>query len=99
VDAGDPDFTEYFRTIERQVRAVWQFPPELQGTTQTVKLGFALRLDGTLEEARVLSSTSAVLDESAQSAMRRATPFPPLPLKFRALAGQPLVMSFTVTVR
>ena len=64
-----------------------------------MKLAFALRLDGTLEEARVLSSTSAVLDESARSAMRRATPFPPLPMKFRALAGQPLVMSFTVTVR
>jgi hypothetical protein len=31
--------------------------------------------------------------------MRRATPFPPLPMKFRSLAGQPLVMSFTVTVR
>jgi TonB family protein len=99
MDAGDPDFTEYFRTIERQVRAVWQFPPQLHGTTQTVKLGFALRLDGTLEEARVLSSTSPALDESAQSAMRRATPFPPLPMKFRALAGQPLVMSFTVTLR
>jgi TonB family protein len=99
VDAGDPDFTEYFRTIERRVRAVWQFPRELQGTTQTVKLGFALRLDGTLETVRVLSSTSAVLNESAQSAMQRATPFPPLPMKFRVLAGQPLVMSFTVTVR
>jgi TonB family protein len=99
VDAGDPDFTEYFRTIERRVRAAWQFPRELQGTTQTVKLGFALRIDGTLEAVRVLSSTSATLNESAQSAMQRATPFPPLPVKFRALAGQPLVMSFTVTVQ
>jgi TonB family protein len=99
VDAGDPDFTEYFRAIERRVRAAWQFPRELQGTTQTVKLGFALRLDGTLEAVRVLSSTSGALNESAQSAMQRATPFPPLPMKFRALAGQPLVMSFTVTVQ
>jgi TonB family protein len=99
VDAGDPDFTEYFRAIERRVRAAWQFPRELQGTTQTVKLGFALRLDGTLEAVRVLASTSDALNASAQSAMQRATPFPPLPMKFRALAGQPLVMSFTVTVQ
>jgi TonB family protein len=99
VDAADPDFTEYFRLIERRVRAVWQFPPQLKGTTHTVKLGFALRLDGTLDDVRVLSSTSVVLDESAQSAMQRATPFPPLPLKFRALIGQHLVMSFTVTVK
>jgi hypothetical protein len=31
--------------------------------------------------------------------MRKAAPFPPLPAKFRSLVGQPLVMSFTVTIK
>jgi TonB family protein len=99
VDPGDPDFSEYFRLIERRVRATWTFPESLGGTTQTVKIGFALAPEGSLRDARVISSSSPTLNESALSAMRRAAPFPPLPAKFRALAGQPLVLSFTVTIR
>jgi TonB family protein len=99
VDLGDPDFSEYFRLIERRVRAAWKFPESLGGTTQTVKIGFALAAEGSLREARVVSSSSGTLNDSALSAMQRAAPFPPLPTKFRALAGQPLVMSFTVTIK
>jgi translation initiation factor IF-2 len=99
VDPGDPDFSEYFRVIERRVRAAWKFPESLGGTTQTVKIGFALAPEGSLREARVVSSSSRTLNDSALSAMKRAAPFPPLPDKFRALAGQPLVMSFTVIIR
>jgi TonB family protein len=99
IDPGDPDFSEYFRLIERRVRAAWRFPESLGGTTQTVKIGFALAPEGSLRDARVVSSSSATLNESALSAMKRAAPFPPLPPKFRALAGQPLVMSFTIIIR
>lgn len=99
VDTRDPDFSEYFRMIERRVRSAWRFPDGLQGTTQTVKIAFSLRLDGALQEVRVVSSTSGALNEGALTAMRRAAPFPPLPAKFRALLGQPLVMSFTVTIK
>ena len=99
IDTGDPDFSEYFRLIERRVRAAWKFPDGLGGTTQTVKIAFSLGPEGSLREARVVSSSSTVLNAGALSAMRRAAPFPPLPVKFRSLAGQPLVMSFTVTIR
>jgi TonB family protein len=99
VDPGDPDFSEYFRLIERRVRAAWKFPESLGGTTQTVKIGFALAPEGSLRDARVVGSSSPTLNESALSAIQRAAPFPPLPAKFRALAGQPLVLSFTVTIR
>jgi protein TonB len=99
IDTGDPDFGEYFRLIERRVRAAWRFPDGLGGTTQTVKIAFSLGPEGSLREARVVSSSSSVLNEGALWAMRRAAPFPPLPDKFRTLAGQPLVMSFTVTIR
>jgi protein TonB len=99
LDPGDPDFSEYFRLIEQRVRAAWKFPESLGGTTQTVKIGFALAPEGSLRDARVVSSSSTTLNDSALAAMRRAAPFPPLPSKFRGLAGQPLVMSFTVTIR
>jgi protein TonB len=99
VDTSDPDFTEYFRIIETRVRAVWKYPENLGGTTQTVKLGFSLRLDGAVDDVRVVSSTSGVMNDSALAAVRKAAPFPPLPAKFRSLVGQPLVMSFTVTIK
>lgn len=99
IDTGDPDFSEYFRIIEGRVRANWKYPENLGGTTQTVKLGFSLRLDGAVDDVRVVNSTSGVLNESALAAVRKAAPFPPLPAKFRSLVGQPLVMSFTVTIK
>jgi TonB family protein len=99
IDTGDPDFSEYFRIIEGRVRAAWKYPENLGGTTQTVKLGFSLRLDGAVDDVRVVNSTSGVLNESALAAVRKAAPFPPLPAKFRSLVGQPLVMSFTVTIK
>jgi TonB family protein len=80
-------------------RAAWQYPENLGGTTQTVKLGFSLRLDGAVGDVRVVSSTSGILNDSALAAVRKAAPFPPLPAKFRSLVGQPLVMSFTVTIK
>jgi TonB family protein len=99
VDMRDPDFSEYFRLIERRVRESWKFPESLGGTTQTVKIGFALAAEGSLRDVKVVSSSSGSLNDSALAAMKRAAPFPPLPEKFRKLAGQPLVMSFTVVIR
>jgi TonB family protein len=99
VDMRDPDFSEYFRLIEKRVRAAWTFPESLGGTTQTVKIGFALGPEGSVREVRVMSSSSGTLNDSALAAMKKASPFPPLPSKFRMLAGQPLVMSFTVTIQ
>jgi TonB family protein len=99
IDTRDPDFSEYFRVIEARVRTAWKYPENLGGTTQTVKLEFSLRLDGAVDGVRVVSSTSGVMNESALTAMRKAAPFPPLPAKFRSLVGQPIVMSFTVTIK
>lgn len=99
VDMRDPDFSEYFRLIERRVREAWKFPDSLGGTTQTVKIGFALGAEGSLRDVKVVSSSSGSLNDSALAAMKRAAPFPPLPEKFRKLAGQPLVLSFTVVIR
>jgi len=99
IDTSDPDFTEYFQVIKRRVRAAWKYPDNLGGTTQTVRLRFSLRLDGAVEDVRVVSSTSGIMNDSALAAVRQAAPFPPLPAKLRSLAGQPLVMSFTDTFK
>jgi TonB family protein len=98
IDTGDPDFSGYFQTIKDRVYAVWRYPAGVSGTHR-LSLTFALGRDGALHSVRVVSSSHAALNDSALAAMQRASPFAPIPEKFRRLAGEPLTMIFTVTVR
>ncbi len=98
IDTSDPDFTEYFELIKRRVFAAWRYPEKVRGVHK-VSLRFSLDRVGTARGIQVVRSTNAELDASAADAMDRASPFPPIPEKFRALVGQPLTLIFTVTIR
>lgn len=98
IDTSDPDFTEYFEKIKKRVYAAWRYP---QGVEGVHKLSLRFRLDpaGGAHDVKVVSSTNSKLNESAVQAMNRASPFPPIPEKFKALVGQPLILIFTVKVQ
>ena len=98
IDTSDPDFTEYFEKIKKRVYAAWRYPKEVEGVH---KLSLRFRLDqaGGAHDVEVVSSTNSKLNESAVQAMSRASPFPAIPEKFKALVGQPLILIFTVTVK
>jgi TonB family protein len=98
IDAANPDFTRYFTLIKDRVYAAWRYPPGVTGTHR-LSLRFTLERDGAARAVRVLNSSNAALDASALAAMERASPFPPIPDTLRQLAGEPLTMIFTVTVR
>ena len=98
IDTSDPDFTEYFELIKRRVYAAWRYPQRVRGVHK-VALRFSLDRVGAAHGIEVLRSTNAELNASAAEAMDRASPFPPIPEKFRALVGQPLTLIFTVTIR
>jgi protein TonB len=98
IDTSDPDFTEYFELIKRRVYAAWRYPEKVRGVHK-VSLRFSLDRVGGARGIQVVRSTNAELDASAADAMDRASPFPPIPEKFRALVGQPLTLIFTVTIR
>ncbi len=98
IDTSDPDFTEYFELIKRRVFAAWRYPEKVRGVHK-VSLRFSLDRVGSARGIQVVRSTNAELDASAADAMDRASPFPPIPEKFRALVGQPLTLIFTVTIR
>jgi TonB family protein len=98
LDTGDPDFRRYFGIIKDRVYGAWRYPPGITGTYR-LSLSFVLQRDGAAHSVRVISSTNHALDRSALAAIQRAAPFPPIPEKFRQLAGEPLTMLFTVTVR
>lgn len=97
IDVTDPDFSEYFRMLERKIRQAWQYPEGVEGT-QRVSLRFSLDGVGLGHDIKVIRSTDPRVNASAEQAMARAMPFPPIPEKFRTLVGQPLIMDLKVSV-
>jgi len=98
IDPSDPDFTEYFEQVKRRVYATWRYPEEVRGVHE-VWVRFTLDRAGASQGVQVVRSNNAGLNASAVEAMHRASPFPPIPEKFRALVGQPLILKFTVTIQ
>jgi len=101
----------YFETVRRQIRQHWAYPCGRNAATgacdylsATVRVQLALRPDGALAHVDVTSSSgSAIYDESALTAIRRAAPFPPVPpdvmAQWRKRDGNlPLNMNFTYVV-
>ncbi|MEE9523078.1 MAG: energy transducer TonB, partial [candidate division NC10 bacterium] len=64
-----------------------------------VSVWFTLDRTGVGHRVQVVRSTNPALNASTARAMNRASPFPPIPEKFRALVGQPLTLIFTVTIQ
>ena len=95
---ADPDFSEYLEQIKRRIYQVWEYPPGVTGR-QWVVLGFTLDAGARPSGIRVKNSSNAILNQSAGDAMRRGSPFPPIPPKFRALVGRPLVMRVDVDIK
>jgi TonB family protein len=91
------DFTQYLNLLKKRVQAVWKYPDGVSGI-QKVAVVFTLDRAGKLLQADVLESSDARLNASAVEAMRRASPFPPIPESLKELANEPLRMQFTVTI-
>ncbi len=92
------DFNQYLKLIEKRVNSVWRYPEDVSGV-QKVTVRFALDRAGKLTQADVLESTDSRLNSSALEAMKKASPFPPMPESLKELAGEPLIIRFTVSIR
>ena len=91
------DFNNYFNQIKRRVESVWKFPDGVSGL-QKVGVVFTLDRSGRLIKADILESSDARLNAGAMEAMKKASPFPPIPDSLKDLANEPLRMQFTVTI-
>jgi len=74
---------------------VWRYPDEVTGV-HNLRIRFTVDRAGKLLNAEVVDSTDPRLNTSAIEAMRRASPFPPLPESIKDIAGDPLIIRFTV---
>jgi TonB family protein len=91
------DYNQYLGQLKKRVEAVWKYPDGVSGV-QKVAILFTLDKAGRLIRSEVLDSTDARLNASAVEAMKRASPFPPIPDSLKDLANTPLRMQFTVTI-
>jgi TonB family protein len=92
------DWDDYVARLRKRVESVWKYP---DGVTGEYKFAFVFTLDraGRLTHVEVAESSNARLNASAMEAMRRASPFAPLPESLKDLANEPLRIIFTVTIR
>ncbi|MBI2179857.1 MAG: TonB C-terminal domain-containing protein [Deltaproteobacteria bacterium] len=95
---SNADWDEYIARLKKRVESVWKYPEDVTGV-QKVAFLFTLDRAGKLTQVEVLESSNARLNASAVEAMRRASPFAPLPESLKDLANEPLRIIFTVTVR
>ena len=91
------DFNQYLEQLKKRVESVWKYPDGVSGK-QRVAIVFTLDRAGKLVRADVLESSDSRLNASAVDAMRRASPFPPIPESLKELANEPLRMQFTVLI-
>jgi TonB family protein len=91
------DFSNYFNQLKKRVESVWKFPDAVSGV-QKVAVVFTLDRSGRLLKAEVVDSSDSRLNAGAVEAMKKASPFPPIPESLKEIANEPLRMQFTVTI-
>jgi TonB family protein len=91
------DYNQYLSQLKKRVEAVWKYPEGVAGV-QKVAILFTLDRSGRLVQSEVLESTDPRLNASAVEAMKRASPFAPIPESLKDLANTPLRLLFTVSV-
>ena len=92
------DYNQYLNQLKKRVESVWKYPDGVTGV-QKVTVRFTLDRAGKLTQAEVLESSDTRLNGSAVEAMKRASPFPPIPESLKDLVNEPLIMRFEVSNR
>jgi TonB family protein len=95
---SNAEYREYLNQLKKRVQSVWKYPEGITGV-QKVTVRFTLDRAGKLVQAEVVDSSDTKLNASAVDAMRRASPFPPIPESLKDLANEPLIMLFEVSNR
>jgi TonB family protein len=95
---ANSDYNHYLQQLKRRVESVWKYPDDVTGV-QKVAVRFSLDRAGKLTLAEVLDSSDSRLNTSAVEAIKRASPFPPIPDSLKDLANEPMIIRFEVAIR
>jgi TonB family protein len=92
------DYDQYLEAVKKRVNNFWKFPQGDSGV-QRVRVRFTLDRSGRLTMAEIVDSTDSKINASALEAMKKASPFPPIPETLRDLAGYPIILVFETVDR
>ena len=95
---ANADYNQYLQQLKKRVESVWKYPDDVTGV-QKVAVRFILDRAGKLTLAEVLDSSDSRLNTSAVDAIKRASPFPPIPESLKDLANEPMIIRFEVAIR
>lgn len=79
--SGSPEFQPYLEEMHKQISGKWN-PPPVNKDSEVVLKFTILKSGHVIDEQVAKSSGSKDVDESALTALRKASPLPPLPLSF-----------------
>ena len=84
LDTQEFRYLSYFSKVKERIEMNWNYPmlAQIRGEQGELLLRFTIARTGDVERVALLrSSGHSLLDEAAISAVRKASPFPPIPMR------------------
>ena len=98
LNAPEIQYISYFAGIKRKIELVWGYPPAAAGVEGDVIADFVIGRSGKLESVTLVrGSGSRALDDEAVGAIRKASPFAPIPSEYK-IANLQIRAHFIYTV-
>lgn len=98
LNAPEIQYISYFAGIKRKIELVWGYPSGANGAEGDVVVDFVIGRNGRLENATLVrGSGHKALDDEAISAIRKASPFTPIPKEYK-IANLQIRAHFIYTV-
>ncbi len=98
LNAPEIQYISYFAGIKRKIELVWGYPPAAAGVEGDVIADFVIGRSGRLESVTLVrGSGSRLLDDEALGAIRKASPYDPIPSEYK-IANLQIRAHFIYTV-
>jgi protein TonB len=98
LNAPEIQYISYFAGIKRKIELVWGYPPSAAGVEGDVIADFVIGRSGILESVTLIrGSGSRYLDDEALGAIRKASPYDPIPSEYK-IANLQIRAHFIYTV-
>ena len=93
--SASPEFQPYLEEMHKQISGKWQ-PPAVNKDSEVILKFTILKNGHVINEEVAQSSGDKAVDDSALTALRKASPLPPLPLSF---PRNEVTVNFNFTVK
>ncbi|MDA8123039.1 MAG: TonB family protein [Deltaproteobacteria bacterium] len=84
LNAPEIQYISYFAGIKRKIELVWGYPAAAAGIEGDVIVDFVIARSGKLDAIRLVNGSGhSILDDEALGAIRKASPYDPIPSEYK----------------